>query len=205
MILVHKVVHIDVFFEASVKKEIKIGDKIISLDRASDLIDRIFDMRSNGSTQEEVAKTLGVERSFISHLEGIGEIRKSKEIAFIGSGVKDPAAVKQIVHGLNFEHVFINNDGRALIGEALAVLSKLKEIDFIIFLGPETEHKLLESVLDKKIIGISPEKESVLGDVLAEFAGKRTRRAFRSVRRGEKKSDDKRGSKRESWLVRQEP
>lgn len=187
------------------KKEIKIGDKIISLDRASDLIDRIFDMRSNGSTQEEVAKTLGVERSFISHLEGIGEIRKSKEIAFIGSGVKDEAAVEKTVHDLNFEHVFINGDGRAEIGEALAVLTILKDIDFIIFLGPDSEHKLLESVLDKKIIGITLDKEGALGEVLAEFAGKRTRRAFRLARRGEKKGDDKRGSKRESWLIRQEP
>jgi hypothetical protein len=188
-----------------VKKEIKIGDKIISMDRASALIDRIFDMRSNGSTQEEVAKTLGVERSFISHLEGIGEVRKSKEIAFIGSGVKNEAVVEGVARSLNFEHIFVSGDGRARIDQALTILTILKEIDFIIFLGPETEHKLLESILDKKVIGISPEKEAVLNDVLSEFAGKRTRRAFRLTRRGETKVGDKRGSKRESWLIRQEP
>ena len=184
------------------KKEIKIGDKIISMERASALIDRIFDMRSSGSTQEEVAKTLGVERSFISHLEGIGEVRKSKEIAFVGSGVKNISAVEETVHSLNFEHVFINGDGRARIGEALAVLAVLREIDFIIFLGPDTEHKMLESILEKKIIGIELKNEAALDEVLAEFAGKRTRRAFRSARRGEKNSDGKRGSKREPWLVR---
>jgi transcriptional regulator with XRE-family HTH domain len=187
------------------KKEIKIGDKIISMDRASTLIDKIFAMRSSGSTQEEVAKQLGVERSFISHLEGIGEVRKSKEIAFIGSGVADAGRVESMVSDLNFEHVFINADGTAHIEDALGVLAILKEIDFIVFLGPATERKLLETVLEKKIVGITLDKEEKLDEVLSEFAGKRTRRAYRSVRRGEIKGDAKRSGQRKHWIVEPGP
>jgi len=187
------------------KKEFAIGDKVISLERANALVDKIFDLRSTGSTQAEVAKMLGVERSFISHLEGIGEVRKSKEIAFIGSGVSDALQVEAMAQDLGFEHVFINADGMARLEDALGVLAILKDIDFIIFLGPPSEHKLLEAVLDKKIIGIVPDKENGLEDVLAEFAGKRTRRAFRSVRRGEKKGDAKRSGQRKHWLVEPGP
>ncbi len=187
------------------KKEFAIGDKVISLERANALVDRIFDLRSTGSTQAEVAKMLGIERSFISHLEGIGEVRKSKEIAFIGSGVVDSERVDGVARDLGFEHVFINADGMTRIEDALGVLTILKDIDFIIFLGPATEHRLLETVLDKKIIGIAPAKEEVLEEVLAEFAGKRTRRAYRSVRRGEKKGDAKRSGQRKHWLVEPGP
>jgi hypothetical protein len=187
------------------KKEFAIGDKVISLERANALVDKIFDLRSSGSTQAEVAQMLGVERSFISHLEGIGEVRRSKEIAFIGSGVGDAEHVDNMARELGFEHVFINDDGLARIEDALGVLAILKDIDFIVFLGPLSEHKLLETVLDKKVIGVSLDKESDLERVLAEFAGKRTRRAFRSVRRGEKKGDAKRSGQRKHWLVEPGP
>ncbi len=185
------------------RKEIKIGDKIISMERASSLIDKIFDLRSNGSTQEEVAKMLGVERSFISHLEGIGEIRRSKEIALIGSTLTDVSRVEDTAARLGIEHVFLNRDGTARIEDALQVLALLKNIDFIIFLGPTKEHKLLEAVLDKKIIGIPSDKEKELETVLAEFADKRTRRAFRTARRGET-SEPKRSGQRKYRLLKPE-
>jgi transcriptional regulator with XRE-family HTH domain len=185
------------------RKEIKIGDKIISMERASSLIDKIFDLRSGGATQEEVAKTLGVERSFISHLEGIGEVRKSKEIALIGSGLSDAKSVEETASKLGIEHVFLNQDGTARIEDALQVLALLKNIDFIIFLGPAKEHKMLETVLDKKVIGIPPEQEKTLGKALQEFTDKRTRRAFRTVRRGEA-SEPARSGKRKYRLLKPE-
>jgi transcriptional regulator with XRE-family HTH domain len=185
------------------RKEIRIGDKIISMERASSLIDKIFDLRSSGSTQEEVAKMLGVERSFISHLEGIGEIRKSKEIALVGSGLADVKSVEATACRLGIEHVFLNQDGTARIEDALQVLALLRTIDFIIFLGPSKEHKLLEAVLDKKIIGISSEKEKTLEKTLAEFMDRRTRRAFRATRRGET-GEPKRSGQRKYRLLKPE-
>lgn len=185
------------------RKEIKIGDKIISIERASSLIDKIFDLRSSGSTQEEVAKMLGIERSFISHLEGIGEVRKSKEIALIGSGLTDVKRVEDMAGKLGIEHVFLNQDGTARIEDALQVLALLRNIDFIIFLGPAKEHKLLEAVLDKKIIGIPSEKEKTLEEALTAFTDKRTRRAFRTVRRGEA-IESKRSGQRKYRLLKPE-
>ncbi len=185
------------------KKEIRIGDKIISLERANELVNKIFDLRSNGNTQEEVANILGIERSFISHLEGIGEVRKSKEIALIGSCIADPAALEKSASDLGIEHIFINRDGTTRIDDALQVLALLKRIDYIIFIGPDKEHKLLETILDKKIIGLQPEKEGNLKAALAEFAGKRTRRAYRSVRRVEK-GEPKGSRKRKYRLLKPE-
>ncbi len=182
------------------KKEIKIGDKVISLERANVLVSKIFDLRSNGSTQEEVAKLLGVERSFISHLEGLGEIRKSKEIALIGSGVAHPKKVETQARELGVDHVYLNNNGMARIEDALQILAMLKDIDFIVFLGPVAEHRLLQVVLDKKIIGLPLERERDIQNVLNEFAGKRTRRAYRLARRGEQ-GEPKRSGQRKYRLL----
>ncbi|MCK4777826.1 MAG: hypothetical protein KAS39_05555 [Actinomycetia bacterium] len=49
---------------------VRVGKKVISKDKIVNLISKILKLRSNGSTQLEVAKDLGIERSFISHLEG---------------------------------------------------------------------------------------------------------------------------------------
>ena len=56
----------------------RIGDKLISLDRAERLLEQVLKLRSQGFSQQEVARRLCLDRSFISRLESAGEIRKGK-------------------------------------------------------------------------------------------------------------------------------
>lgn len=179
-------------------KEIKIGDKIISIERARGLIEKIFELRSGGSTQEEVAGMLGLERSFISRLEGIGEIRRTKEIGLIGSGVRQAGKVEAQAKALGIEFIYLTDHAKTSLPEVLSVLNQAKELDYVVFLGSEEQRALIEKILDKKVVGIPLEKELALEEILKELSDKRTRRSFRSTRRGEK---GERGRKRESWLV----
>ncbi|GFR35632.1 helix-turn-helix domain-containing protein [Thermobrachium celere] len=55
---------------------VKIGDKIISKSRINKKIDEIIELRSKGYSQQEVAKELDIDRTFISRLESLGEVRK---------------------------------------------------------------------------------------------------------------------------------
>ncbi len=181
-------------------KEIKIGDKIISIERARELIDKIFDLRSEGSTQEEVAQMLGVERTFISRLEGIGEVRRSKEIALICSGIMDEQKVRTDAKDLNVDFLYLNGKRSADMKDVLWMLDRLRGIDYVVFVGKQDELALLEKVLDKKIVYIPLEKEDLITSILNELAHKRTRRSFRTARRGEKAE---RGRKRESWIITQ--
>lgn len=179
-------------------KEIRIGDKIISMDRAKELIEKIFDLRSNGHTQEEVAAQLGLERSFISRLEGIGEIRRARQIALIGSEVKDAKALEATAQTLGIDYVFLMNHKRLKMRDLLHMIGTVKDLDYIVFVGPADELTLIEKVLDTKIIGVPLEKEHRLEGILKELSEKRTRRSFRSIRRGEQ---GERSRKREPWVV----
>ena len=179
-------------------RTIRIGDKVISLERARHLVERIFHLRSTGSTQQEVASLLGVERSFISHLEGLGEIRRSKQIALIGSSIKNPAEVEQAAKDLGIDLIYLSDGERTSMREMLNVIAQVKGLDFVVFLGPQDEASLLERIIDTRIVFISLEQSSSLREIIGELAEKRTRRAFRSVKRGEK---GERGSKRKSWLL----
>ena len=56
----------------------RIGNKIINIDRIERVIQQIVSLREEGYSQSQVARALGVERSFVSKLEGIGEVRRGK-------------------------------------------------------------------------------------------------------------------------------
>jgi hypothetical protein len=49
----------------------RIGDKIVSMEKLTRSLTRMMSLRSEGVSQQEVADRCGVDRSFISRLEGI--------------------------------------------------------------------------------------------------------------------------------------
>lgn len=170
-------------------KTVRIGDKIISLERARNLIERIFHLRQSGSTQQEVASMLGVERSFISHLEGLGEIRRSKQIALLGSGIGNASEVEEMGRELGLDYVQLLGN-KASVEEILGALAWVQSADFVVFIGGDSEMALFEKIIDKKILGIPTSGNGKLVDTgklretLKNLAEKRTRRAYRSVRKG---------------------
>jgi predicted XRE-type DNA-binding protein len=172
-------------------KTVKIGDKIISLERARSLIERIFHLRQSGSTQQEVASMLGVERSFISHLEGLGEIRRSKQIALIGFGIGNTSEVEEVGRNLGLDYIRLFGK-QASMEEILGALNWVQGVDFIVFMGRDSEITLFEKIINKKILGISTSGDNRLVDTeklretLKGLAEKRTRRAYRSAKRGER-------------------
>ena len=63
---------------------LRIGEKLISTSRIHRTVDQILELRSQGQSQQEVAEQIGVDRTFISRLEGLGEVRKGGRVAVIG-------------------------------------------------------------------------------------------------------------------------
>ena len=72
---------------------VRIGEKVISIPRINNKINEILQYRMLGMSQQEAADKLGGERTFISRLEGLGEIRKGQSIAAIGFPIKNRAEV----------------------------------------------------------------------------------------------------------------
>lgn len=54
------------------EKIVRIGEKLVSVDRAKRLLERILQQRAEGLSQQEVARRFAIDRSFISRLTKMG-------------------------------------------------------------------------------------------------------------------------------------
>jgi transcriptional regulator with XRE-family HTH domain len=146
-------------------KLLRIGDKLVSHDRLISLISEILKRRAIGATQQEVASALGVERSFVSHLEGLGEIRRGKRIALVGFPIANKAEVIKLAEAYGVEFVYLLSEkerrrlarewtGARIFDEVLEVLAKLKDFDLVIFMASDKRIETLQKILGREILGL---------------------------------------------------
>lgn len=196
-------------------KLIRVGDKIINLQKVSSLVDKIIRLRSNGSTQADVASLLGVERSFISHLEGLGEVRKGKRMALVGFPIENKEEIEELAleFGLDFVYLlsekerlsFAERQSRIdLFNELFEMIAKLKEYDVVIFLGSDMRISLVEKILDKEVLGISIGKSPIKEDCYVSPI--QLRKIFEDLRiRDDRKlrgASSERSHKRKPWIFK---
>lgn len=155
---------------------IKIGDKVISLSKISEKVEKILEYRALGLSQQEVAKKMSLDRAFISKLEKMGEIRRGESIAVIGFPIKNKEELTSVLakYGVNFIMLLSEKErldyvtdisGVELFNKLMDVIAEIKNYDLIIFLGSNKRVKLVESLFDTEVIaieiGTSPLKEDV--------------------------------------------
>ena len=145
---------------------IRVGNKVISRERLNSLINKILQLRAKGSTQAEVAEALGVDRSFISHLEGLGEVREGKKLALVGFPVANKEEVLRVAReeGVDFVYLLSQEEREkmgselsavSVFNEVLEMLAALTEYDVVIFLGSDWRISLMEKILGARVFGIS--------------------------------------------------
>jgi len=159
---------------------IRIGDKLISKEKIQKVIEQALELRCQGMSQQEAAKEIGIDRSFISRLENLGEIRKGKKIALIGFPIKNKAELQEMAQDKGVELIYLlneserwtfleNNKGLDIFNHIMHLIVKLKDYDVVIFLGSNMRIKLTETILGREVVGIqigeSPIAEDKLVDV----------------------------------------
>ncbi len=143
----------------------RIGDKIINNKRIERIIKRVINLREKGYSQSKVAEEIGVERSFISRLESIGEIRRGKKIAMVGFPIKNKKELIRLGNKYGLDFIFIltdherwsfieNKSGLDLFNELMEIMVKLKEFDLIIFLGSDMRVDLIDKLIEGNVVGI---------------------------------------------------
>lgn len=171
---------------------VRIGDKVISLTRITNKVKEILESRALGLSQQEVAEKLGVERTFISRLEGLGEIRKGQSIAAIGFPIKNKAEVEAVLKTYGVEYYVLMSDeerttfvnscsGGQLSNKIMELINKFRNFDTVIVMASDYRIRIARDLLDSKIIeidiGKSPIKEDVnvnldiLTDILMTLKG----------------------------------
>ncbi|MBW6464045.1 MAG: transcriptional regulator [Dethiobacteria bacterium] len=141
----------------------RIGEKLISLNKAVRVIERALEIREHGSSQQEAASRLQLDRSFLSRLESIGEIRKGNRVAVIGFPVSNGNELKDICHefGLDFFMILNNRERWELVTDKqaldffnsmLELVTRLREFDTLIMITSNKWFHLAEALLDIQII-----------------------------------------------------
>ncbi len=143
---------------------IRIGEKIISRRKMARIIDQILEMRSTGVAQQEIANRLGVDRTFISRLENLGEVRKGNRIAVVGFPIKNKDEILDLLHreGIEFTLIMTETErwdfvkkskGIELFNKIMNVLAEVRSFDVIIVIGSNQRIKVIEAIIDKEVVG----------------------------------------------------
>jgi transcriptional regulator with XRE-family HTH domain len=144
----------------------RIGEKLVSVDRARRLLERVLNLRAQGLSQQEVARRLSLDRSFISRLEAISEVRKGKRVAVIGFPVENKDELTGICQelGLDFFLLMTNRERWELVegkqaldflNEVLELITRLREYEILVMATSERWYRLAEALLDCQILYVN--------------------------------------------------
>lgn len=158
---------------------VRIGNKLVSKEKIYTMIDRVVSLRSQGNSQRETAEILGLDRSFISRLENVGEVRRGGKIALIGFPVKNKEELKKMAdeEGIDFvlllteaeRRVFLNSSsGVELFNRLMEIIRELRDYDTVIIMGSDERIKIVESLLDKEVVSLEIGRSPLTEDVYVD-------------------------------------
>lgn len=144
---------------------LRIGDKIINRQKIYQVIDEALELRSKGSSQQDAANRVGLDRTVISKLESLGEIRKGGRIALVGFPIENCKELGMIAGQQGIDYCLLmsererwdyveNKSGVQLFNHVMEIVAMLRQYDVVIMIGSNMRIKLMEALLDKEVIGI---------------------------------------------------
>lgn len=142
----------------------RIGEKLISTEKLHRIIEQILEQRSRGMSQQEVADRFGVDRTFVSRLEGLGAVRKGCSLAVIGFPVKNKDEILALLDelGVDFSLIMANDErwrfvqeksGIELFNQIMSMVANARTYDVVIFIGSKQRIKWSAALLDKEVVG----------------------------------------------------
>jgi hypothetical protein len=142
----------------------RIGDKVVSEDKLHDAVGAILEARESGATQEDVAQAHGVQRSFVSFLETLGEVRRGDKVALVGFPIANADEVKALAetHSLDFVLVLSQDeresiesgDATRVFNQLLETVAALKHYDTLVLIASDWRIHTMERILGTEVIGI---------------------------------------------------
>ncbi|KAF0196392.1 MAG: hypothetical protein FD169_1009 [Bacillota bacterium] len=153
----------------------RVGEKLISRQKIMRTVDKVLERRAAGMSQQEVATELQLDRSFISRLETLGELRKGGKIALIGFPVANREELAAVADDFGVDYVFLLTDeerwrwikeksGVELLNEIMNLVGTVRSFDSIILIGSDMRIKLTEALVDKQVIPMFIGESPILGD-----------------------------------------
>jgi len=154
---------------------LRIGEKIVNKQKIHQTIEAVLEMRSKGFSQQEAANRAGLDRTVISKLETMGEVRKGGLVALVGFPIKNCEELRQMARqeGIDFSLLMSeqerwgflqNRTGVELFNNIMEIVSTLRKYDIVIMLCSNMRIKLMEALLDKEVIGVEIGESPIADD-----------------------------------------
>ncbi|MDO8916147.1 MAG: transcriptional regulator [Coriobacteriia bacterium] len=158
----------------------RIGDKIVSREKLVEQITGILRDRERGATQADTAKSHGVERSFVSWLETLGEVRRGRRVGLIAFPVANGDEVRALAeaHGVEFLLVMSQSERESLEGSpgdqvfnrVLDTLATLKDFDVLVLLASDWRVGTIEKILGREVVALTLGPSPLRHDVVVDLA-----------------------------------
>jgi transcriptional regulator with XRE-family HTH domain len=144
---------------------LRIGEKLINRQKIYHTVDQILNLRCQGLSQQDVANQVGVDRTVISRLENMGEVRKGKSVALIGFPIQNCEELQQVARQEGIDYCLLlterqrwqflqEKSGVELFDAIMRIITEIRSNDTVIILGSNMRIKLIETMLDKEVIGV---------------------------------------------------
>lgn len=154
---------------------IRIGSKLISTEKIARIIDEILQLRVQGYSQQEVANRLSLDRTFVSRLEKLGEVRKGRRVAVIGFPIQNAQELKTMLLEEGVEYTLLLTDeerwefvqsgnGVDLLNSLMKIITDLRIYDIVLAIASNYRIRLCQALLDKEVIGYEIGKSPIEED-----------------------------------------
>lgn len=154
---------------------IRIGEKVLSRRKIDDAIGRILELRFQGFSQQEVADRLHLDRTFISRLESLGELRKGATIAVVGFPVLNRDEIRRVAEEEGVDYVFLlseaerrafleKRDGLTVFNEVMDIVAHVRQYDVVILLVSDKRAGIIGALLDREVVPLAIGKSPIEED-----------------------------------------
>ena len=157
----------------------RIGDKLISQKKVLSALEKMIKLRSQGKSQHEVADIMGVDRSFISRLETLGELRKAKQIGVVGFPIRNKNEIQKMLAARGIQQTLLMSEaertsfvegkpGTDIVNEMTELIQQFRMFDTVIVLASDMRTKWIDSLLNCQTILVDIGASPLTDDVYVE-------------------------------------
>lgn len=154
---------------------------MLSRERVHRVTEEMLRLRQAGLSQQATAERFGVDRSFVSRLEAIAEMRKGGRIGLVGFPIANRDAVRREAqsHGVEFTLLFSEAErqaylqarsGMQLLHEVLGTVAQLRTLDHVVLMTSDRWFGLAEGLLGREVSGIRLGASPIAEDKLVDIA-----------------------------------
>ncbi len=161
---------------------VRIGDKIVSREKIDEAVSDILTRRAKGLSQADVANEMGLDRTFISRLETLGELRKGGSMALVGFPLANCEEVKRVAREEGVEFIFVMNDeerwdfvrdksGIDLLNELMGLIGSFRKYQKVVLIGSDKRLEIMKGLLDRntEVVTISIGRSPMSRDVTVDL------------------------------------